>query len=268
MSDLATTQKAEVVPANSKEAKTLGDYLRSAGATKKMAEVASGALTPEAMTRLALLAANRNPAIADCRWDTVLRSLLDAAELGITPGGMQGRGYLVPRKGECCFDPGWRGLIDIARRSGAIASISAHVVREKDKYEVTFGVDERIEHKPFLGGDAGPIVGAYAVARFKDGSHQIEFLTRADIDKISNTSAAKKSGPWGHWEDEMARKTAVRRLCKYLPYEPKLERAMQAAGEADEDFMESSVETAATKAKALSEKLKAPVQHDSDGVVP
>jgi recombination protein RecT len=215
------------------------------------------------------MALSRQPELAKCSQHSILRALMDAAALGIKPGGLMGRGYLVPRKNkkngelECCFDPGWRGLIDIARRSGQIKRIEAHVVYEKDIFEVHYGMHSDLIHKPMLDGDAGNIIAAYAVAEFKDGSTQVEVLTKRELDKVRGSSAASSGGPWGSWFEEMARKTAVRRLCKYLPYTDELERAIEAATDAEaEDAIGRDAGAAAQldapkRGTALAEKIRA-----------
>ena len=217
---------------------TLKDWLESA--KDRLATVASSYVTPDQLIRLALLAASRQPQLLQCAPESILAALMNAAQLGIRPGGINGRGYLVPRKNnktgklECHFDPGWRGLLDIARRSGQIVSISAHVVRDGDRFEVFYGTDERIIHLPNLASETeGDIVAAYACAKLKDGSVQIEVLTRADLGKVKKCSAAQ-TGPWLNWFDEMARKSAVRRLVKYLPVErdEAIDRALQLSADA------------------------------------
>lgn len=263
---------------------TLKAYLSGPAVMGKLAEVVGKTMRPEALIRMALMAASRNPDIAKCTRDSVLRALLDAAELGIAPGGLQGRGYLVPRKNnkakdangnsitvlECNFDPGWRGLLDIARRSDKIKSVEAHVIYTNEKHRILFGTTPLLEHEPMLDGDRGQVLCAYAVATFRDGTQQVELVTGPDLDKVRNMGA--KSGPWETWYEEMARKTAIRRLCKFLPYEPELERAIEVshAADGDEDgAIVVDVIGAASKAKALTERLKAPeaVPHDADGVV-
>jgi recombination protein RecT len=247
---------------------TLKSFLESPAVKAKLAEVANKVMKPEDLIRMALMAISRNPDIAKCTQASIVRSLIDAAELGIQPGGTMGRGYLVPRKNtkvqpavtECCFDPGWRGLIDVARRSGLIARIEAHVVYQKDVFRVAYGVESKIVHEPMLDGEAGPIVAAYAVAFFKDGTYQAEVLRKADIDKIRGSSASA-NGPWAKWYDEMARKSAVRRLCKYLPFDSLLEKALESATEADaEDPMVQDVdvvlEQRPAKGAALADKIR------------
>ena len=223
---------------------SLKDYLSSGDVVKRLAEVCGAVMKPQDLVRLTLMAASRQPEIMRCTKTSVLRALMDAAALGIKPGGLMGRGYLVPRARnwkddngrwhkelELHFDPGWRGLIDIARRSGQIRRIEAHVVFESDEFEVQRNPFTTIRHVPNEGKDPGAIRAAYAVAQFADGSEQIEIVWRRDIDQIRALGAAK--GPWDTWAPEMARKTAVRRLCKYLPYDPILERALEAATDAE-----------------------------------
>lgn len=219
---------------------TLKAFLESPAAKGKLAEAAGKYMKPDDLVRLALMAASRQPEIAKCSHTSILRALMDASALGIAPGGTMGRGYLVPRMNkkngelEAVFDPGWRGLIDIARRTGKIKRIEAHVVYEVDRFDVELGLTPKIVHLPTLDAeDRGAIVAAYAIAEFLDGATQFEVLTKADIEKVKNTSAAK-GGPWSSWYDEMARKTAVRRLCKYLPFfDPVMERALEHATEVE-----------------------------------
>lgn len=219
---------------------TLRDFLNSPTAQAKLAEVAKAHMKAEDLTRMALMALSRQPDLAKCSQTSILRALIDAAELGIKPGGLMGRGYLVPRKNrkngelECHFDPGYRGLVDIARRSGQVRRLEAHVVHEKDVFELEYGDEPRLLHKPTLIGDPGQVIAAYAVAQFADGSKQVEVLTRREIDKVK-ASSASQNGPWSNWYDEMAKKTAVRRICKLLPFSDELERALLAAGEVDDE---------------------------------
>lgn len=278
---VTTTNEAAVEKKDARD-NTLKAFLSGPAVAAKLAEVASKTMRPEALVRLALMAASRNPDIAKCTQQSILRALLDAAELGIAPGGLQGRGYLVPRKNtkakdahgnpitilECHFDPGWRGLLDIARRSDRIKSVEAHVIRKNEKHRIVFGTAPVLEHEPMLDGEPGEVICAYAVATFRDGTQQVEVVTGRDLHKVRGMGAEK--GPWATWYEEMARKTAIRRLCKFLPYEPALDRAIEvshAADGVDDDTAVIDMIGAESKAKALSEKLKAPVTHDADGVV-
>ncbi len=257
MSDMTTT--GDRTPARRTERRDLKTFLNSPAVRSKLAEVASAAMKPDDLIRLALIAASRAPDLEKCTEASILRALLDASALGIQPGGLMGRGYLVPRKNgrtnttEAHFDPGWRGLVDIARRSGQIRRIEAHAVHELDTFVVERSPLTTVRHVPNEGAEPGPIRAAYAVAEFTGGELQIEIVWKRDLDKIRRLGADK--GPWASWADEMARKTAVRRLCKYLPYDPMLERAMAASDAADDvDF---GVDVEPAPKMSIAEKVRA-----------
>ena len=262
-----------------KPAPTLKAFLESPSALAKLSEVATRLMKPQDLVRLALMAASRQPDLLKCSHTSIIRALMDAAAMGIAPGGTMGRGYLVPRKNkqtqelEACFDPGWRGLCDIARRSGQVKRIDAKVVYASDHFEYEEGTSQTLKHVPSLGGsERGEIIASYAIAKFADGEMQIEVLPRADIEKIRAVSMAK-SGPWAAWFEEMARKSAVRRLCKYLPYDPMLERALEHATEA-ESGERTVIDVAAIdaerkpRAKVLAETIRAKVAADGAGPAP
>ena len=241
--------------------KTLESFLGGKAAQERLAQVAAGFMKPVELIRLALVAVSRTPQLLQCSQASILRALIDASTLRIVPGGTMGRGFLVPRKNkntgktEACFDPGWRGLADIARRSGQIVSIDAMIVYKADKFRYTAGTDPVIEHEPNLDADdLGRIIAAYAVATFKDKTKQVEVLRRSDIDRIMAVSAAK-TGPWDSWFDEMARKSAVRRLCKYLPYDPELERAAAMSDDVETGMSSSALDLG--ESESLEEQLAA-----------
>lgn len=199
-------------------------------------QVATKVLSPEKITKIVTSAISRTPLLLQCFRDSphsILRCALVSAQLGLDPDSPLGQCYLVPyRNGrtgkyEAQFIIGYRGFIDLARRSGNIVSIRSRVVYEKDKFEVKYGLSEDILHIPFEG-DAGELRAVYAVAELKDGGIQYEVMYRHEIDAIRKRSKASGSGPWVSDYPEMARKTVIRRLSKYLPMSVDLARAVEA----------------------------------------
>ena len=149
---------------------------------------------------------------------------MQAAQLGLEPG-LLGHCYLLPfknnKKGitEVQFIIGYKGMIDLARRSGQIQNIYAHAVYEKDEFEYELGLEPKLVHKPSMEADRGAFVGAYAVAHFKDGGYQFEFMPKAEIEKRKGRSKTANSSysPWATDYEEMAKKTVIRHMWKYLP---------------------------------------------------
>ena len=191
-------------------------------------------LTPDRMLKVALTAINKTPKLLECSRDSLLLSIMQAAELGLEPGGALGEGYLVPYGSQCQFIPGYRGLIALARRSGQIVSIEAHVVHQQDAFECGLGLDPFLKHTPaWEAADPGPMRFVYAVAKLKDGGVQFEVMSRAQVEQIRAKSKAGTSGPWKDHYDEMARKTVVRRLFKYLPVSVEMAQALEIQGAAE-----------------------------------
>lgn len=218
-------------------APTLKDLLNREDVRQSFAALVPRTMTPERLMKVASSTVSRSPQLAQCDAMSLLKSLAVAAELGLDPSGTLGQGYLVPfrnnktGKMEAQFIPGYRGLVSLARRSGELVGLHAECVYRDDKFRVVKGLHPTIEHEPNYDGamEDNDVIGAYAVAQFRDGSTQFEFMPRREIDKTRNASRAGNSGPWVTWFSEMAKKTVVRRLCKYLPLqvEEPLARAVE-----------------------------------------
>jgi recombination protein RecT len=201
---------------------------------KEIARALPRHMSPDRMTRIALTEMRKNPALVQCDPFSFLGAVIQCAQLGLEPGSGLGHAYLIPFRNkklnitEVVFMPGYRGLIDLARRSGQVETISARLVREKDRFVYEYGDGERIEHTPFDGAedDAGKITHVYAIARMKGGGIQREVMNRAQIDAIR--TRGNNNPVWESDFDEMARKTVVRRICKYLPMSPELAGAVEA----------------------------------------
>lgn len=189
-------------------------------------------LNPDTMARIALTCFRMNSKLAECQPASVFASVIQASQLGLRPG-LMGECYLIPYKGECTLQLGYQGLLELVRRSGLVESIGAYLVHERDTYSVRFGTDPGVDHAPCLDGDPGQIKFGYAVAKLKGGGTHVEVMTLREIEKIrersQNVKNARKYGkdtPWDTDFDEMARKTLIRRICKYLPKSNELALAM------------------------------------------
>ncbi len=228
-------------------------------------------LTPAKMVKIALIACSRAPALYECTQASLLQSIMKSAELGLDcTGGVLGEGYLIPFRNnksgnrECQFIPGYRGFIKLARQSKQIKRIEAQIVYEKDTFEFALGLEQKCCHKPYIDGDRGKIKCVYAIAELSDDSTQLEFMTISDVNKIKARSKAKSSGPWVTDFGEMARKTVVRRLAKYLPLSPELANAF----EADNTQFEGGSEVAEDVAVGVEGLKKRIKKVDSSEVAP
>lgn len=209
-------------------------------------------MNPDRLIKIALTAAAKNPKILDCDRESVMLSVMQAAELGLEPGGALGEGYLVPYGRTCQFIPGYRGMISLARRSGQIVSIEAHAVFEADEFVVEFGFDPKLVHKPTMKADRGAVVAFYAVAKIVGGGIQYDYMTKADVDAIRSRSKASGSGPWVTDYNEMGKKTVIRRLFKVLPVSVELCRALELHAESEAGEFDASLEVLQADAERVS----------------
>lgn len=198
-------------------------------------------VTPERLARVVLTAANRQPKLLSCTKESIWQSVLDCAAMGLEPDAW-GRAYLVPYEDRrnnrtlCQLIIGYKGLVELAMRSGRVKSIKAEVVYERDEFHYSFGLNERLDHVPAQG-DRGRATHAYAYAILTDGGHVFEVLSVADVDRVRSRSKAGQSGPWQTDWEMMARKTAIRRLAKLLPLSSEFRDAVERDPGGDEDLI-------------------------------
>lgn len=191
------------------------------------------------LLRVAMTSIQRTPKLLDCDTKSLMAALMQSAQLGLMPDGALGEAYLIPFKDQVQFIIGYRGLISLARRSGEIVSLAAHCVHENDLFEFEYGLDEKLRHIPTMK-ERGEMVAVYGVAKLKDGGHGIEIMSRRDVDAIRDSSQGyksaiqyKKDHPWISHYDQMARKTVLRRLSKYLPVSVEMLEAIAVDEQAD-----------------------------------
>ena len=186
--------------------------------------------------RLALTEVQRNPRLAECDTESVFLACMEAARLGAIPGTM-GHGWLIPRKIKgrsiCNFHPGYRLFVDLARRSNKVTKIEAHVVYKNDVFDLEFGTEPKLVHKPVYAGDPGPPVGAYAVAFLTSGA-QVEYMRLDDIEKCRAAGMAD-SPAWKNWWDQMAKKVVLKRASKMWPLAVEDQRSLDALVAYDND---------------------------------
>lgn len=227
------------------EKSLLLETIRSKGFQKQMALALPKSLTPERLTRIVMSECRKTPALLNCSKTSFYGCVLQCAQLGLEPGSALGHCYLIPYERsikdgnnwkkipECQLIIGYRGMIDLARRSGQIVSISAHCVHEADEFHYEFGLHEDCRHVPAAMADRGPVTHVYAVARLVGGGFQFDVMSRAEIEAVRSQSKAGKNGPWvTHWE-EMAKKTVIRRLFKLLPVSIEAQRAVEVDEKSD-----------------------------------
>jgi recombination protein RecT len=164
----------------------------------------------------------QNEFLASCEQESIKNAVVNVSLTGLTLNPALKFAYLVPRNGKCILDISYMGMIKVLTDAGAVKNVDAGVIYSNDKYDYRRGTDPYFKLMPSLS-NRGEKIGAYAVAYFRDGGFQFEILGRDEIEKVRATSeswkkeGSRKFSPWETWEDEMWKKTVLKRLFKLLP---------------------------------------------------
>lgn len=191
------------------------------------------------LVRDALTAIRSNPKLAECEATSVLGALMTCAQLGLRPGVL-GHAWLLPfystknRRQEAQLVIGYQGLVELAHRSGRIRSLIARTVYANDHFDVDYGLEDRLVHRPNLKGERGDPLAYYAVAKFTTGGHAFIVVSHDEMIAYKNRYAMAKNrqgevfGPWADNFEGMAHKTCVRQLAKWMPKSTDFSNALEA----------------------------------------
>lgn len=205
---------------NSLSGMTQGDIASYLAPMKsRLAAVLPKHLTAERIIQMAATTIARNPNIAKCTPASLLGSVMQASVLGFPPVDALGYCYFVPYGNQVQFQIGYRGMIELARRSGRVKMIYAEVVREGDEFVCEYGLEPKLTHKPLLD-PSKPMTHVYAVCHFADGGCNFVVLSRQEVERLRMRNQMQAKGVKGAWltdYEAMAKAKALKQLSKYLP---------------------------------------------------
>lgn len=185
-----------------------------------------------------------NVEICRCSIKSVTGALRLCAQMGLEPGPLD-LVHMIPGLNtefgeyELNIRIGYRGYLELMRRTGQVGDIDSVIVYERD----TFSLRKKsvvaagrlmyiwdLEHIPFIGDDRGDKLHVYATVNFLNADAHIEMMTGSDVDKIKQMTNQRDGegniiGPWVEHEDEMWRVTAIRRLRKWVPLSQEMQLA-------------------------------------------
>ena len=208
----------------------------------QIAKALPSVLTPERYTRMVMTALSTNPQLQSCTPESFLGAVMQAAQLGVEPNTPLGQAYLIPYKNkrkigdkwydvlECSFQLGYKGLLDLAYRSGEVSIVDAQAVHENDEFSYEYGLEPKLKFKPALK-DRGPVIAYYAMFRTRQGGYNFAVMSKEDIvafkDQYSQAAGSKYS-PWNTNFDAMAKKTVLKQVLKYAPLKSDFVKAVAA----------------------------------------
>lgn len=213
--------------------KDLKSLINSDAIKTQIARALPEHMTADRFLRVATTALLKTPKLANCTQESFMQSMLDCSSLGLEPDGR--RCYLIPYKTTCTLIVGYQGLIELAKRSGEVATWKAETVKEKDGFE---WINGQIDHRINWREDRGSLDCVYSIVRMTNGEVDTEVMTLAEVRTIRDRSQgyiyAKRSGkdhPWITDEEEMAKKTVIRRHSKRLTLSPEFHTALEKDGD-------------------------------------
>lgn len=220
-------------PAQQNNIKVLRDTINKMSG--EIAKALPSVITPERFTRIILSAVSTTPKLADCTPASFMGAMMQAAQLGLEANTPLGQAYLIPRwngkkkSNEVSFQIGYKGLLDLAYRSGQVSTIGAYVVYEHDEFSYCLGLNPDIKHVPVMQ-DRGEPVAFYAIVKMKDGGFAFDVMSIQDVrDHAQKFSESVKNGTFSPWTtnfEEMAKKTVLKRALKYCPMKSDFVRAV------------------------------------------
>lgn len=238
----------------------------------EIAKALPSVMTPERFTRIVTSAISTTPQLAQTTPQSFLGAMMTAAQLGLEPNTPLGQAYLLPYKNhgrlECQFQLGYKGLIDLAYRSGQVTIIQAHEVRENDEFSYSFGLEPTLHHVPARG-DRGNVICYYAMFRTKDGGFGFEVMSREDVEAHArqySKSYGNGYSPWSTNFDEMAKKTVLKKCLKYAPLKSDFVRAVASDGTIKTEIAEDMTEVPPVEiAYTVDEETGEVVEPDTNG---
>ncbi|WHT22561.1 recombinase RecT [Crossiella sp. CA-258035] len=157
---------------------------------------------------------------------SLLGAVMTCAQLRLRP--VNGRVFILPfwdftaERHRATIIVGYRGLIDLAFRSGFIRTMTARPVHEGETFDPDYG-SGIVVHKPVLRGLPGPVYGYYAAVEYLTGGRYPLYMTREQVEAHRDRHALARDeynqpiGPWRTDFDAMARKTPLRKLLRDVP---------------------------------------------------
>lgn len=228
----------------------LKSLLNSDAIRAQIARALPAHMTPDRFLRVATTTMLRVPKLANCDQTSFMQAMLTCSQLGIEPDNR--RAYLIPFENrklgiiECQLIIGFMGLLELAKRSGEVASWKAETVKERDVFSWESGI---IHHSINWREDRGKLECVYSVVKLSNGEIDTEVMTLAEVESIRQRSRSKDSGPWVTDFEEMAKKTVIRRHSKRLTLSPEFHDALDRD---DDRLADEKRDRAATEAARVS----------------
>jgi len=254
--NMSETSLQKSTPDKTLRGQLSGEYFKS-----QIALALPKHMTPDRFVRVALTALLKTPKLADCTPESVIECMLNCSAMGLEPDGR--RAHLIPYGNKCTLIVDYKGIVELAKRSGDVSNVFAQVVCENDSFVWENG---EVKHQIDFKRERGEMYAVYAQISFKDGTKQVDVMTKSEVDAIRRRSKSGTQGPWVTDYNEMAKKTVFRRASKWVTLSPEVADAL----DKEEDFtdIKSHVSTPAPVFAPMPAAIEAPKKAIKPSTVP
>ena len=207
---------------------TIREHLSGEAFRNTIASILPKHCTPERMARVAMTALTRTPALQKCTQQSFFDCMMQLSQWGLEPDGRHA--HLIPYGDKCTLIIDYKGLVQLAMRSGTIKRIHADVVCDADQFEVDCGLITK--HAIDYRQPRGEVFAVYAIIETTTGT-KCEVMTREEVEAVRARSRSGKSGPWVTDWSEMAKKTVFKRASKWIELSAEIRDAIATDDEID-----------------------------------
>ena len=207
---VAAPQKTATIQSLMNSPAVMSKISKCLGTEKKAAAFASSVIS----------IATGSPQLRGCNPTTILGAAMVAATLDLPIVPTLGMAYIVPYKNQCQFQIGYKGLIELAERSGVFKNIIDEAVYEgqlvkRNKFTGEYVFDEDAKK-------SDNIIGYMARFDLTNGFSKTIYWSKEEVEahakRFSQAYGKGYSTPWKTDFDAMARKTVLKSLfAKYAP---------------------------------------------------
>lgn len=182
------------------------------------------------------IAVTENPVILQCTQQSLVRVIAAGAITGLHIAGPMQQAAIIPRKNhgvmEACLDPMFKGLLKLAAQCNKLKAVQVSIIYSNDEWEVAQGTNGEITHKPNMTGKRGEKIAAYAIFKMEGGEKQSEIMRQDELRALQVRAERNKKqtqfSPWSTDQDEMDKKSVLKRGLKRVPTATENEALMHA----------------------------------------
>lgn len=204
------------------------DAFNSPVVLDKLKSVVNGRETQFVTSLLSIV--NNNSHLAKATNTSVLNAAMKAATLDLPIDSNLGFAYIVPYGSEAQFQLGYKGLIQLAQRSGQIVKLNAgeiYASQFKGYNPLTEDLEVDMTVLPKANEE---VAGYFAFMRLSNGFEKTLFWTKDRVlahGKKYSRSFSGKTSPWQTDFGAMARKTVLKHLLStYAPLSIEMQQAI------------------------------------------